>query len=76
MNLPLTSKENYNNNTTAATKDMTFGVNDVNSETNIVGFVPMAGSKYKINRMLKQVSSPAVDRVKIDVTPPLIEMHS
>ena len=72
MNLPITSKKNYNNNITVATKDMTFGVNDVNSKTNIVGFVPMAGEKSKINRMLKQVPSPGVEVVKMEVTPHLM----
>ena len=51
MNLPIISKENYNNNITVATKDMSFGLNDVDAKSNIVGVVPMVSEKSKINRM-------------------------
>ena len=68
MNLPITSKENYNNNINVATKDMTFGLNDVNAQSNIVEFVPMVDEKSKINRMSDNKQVPR------ESPPPIMEV--
>ena len=68
MNLPITRKENYNNSITVATKEMTFGLSDVNANSNIVGFVLMVGEKSNINRMSDNKQVPR------ESPPPIMEV--